>query len=175
MINNMDIYKRPEKTTFKQDLKIDEYYEVDNDNYQDDVPFDLYNMVSVVKSMNRHSSLPKIKGAKKRYNLMQSDNFKLYSKPTINTSPSVSKLEKLTIPGLSSTKSRPYKDPIMNPLGHRSAASEQEQLGFSTKSMKKRTNMYNKWYVPFNMRFSPQKKVEKVRRLHKPKLDFRNK
>lgn len=40
-----------EKTTFNQNVVVDRYYLVE-DNYKDDVPFDLYNMVSLSKRID---------------------------------------------------------------------------------------------------------------------------
>jgi hypothetical protein len=71
-----NLFDKIKKTTFKQDLKIDEYYEDEQDNYQDDVPFDLYNMVSVVKRTNKHSTFPNIK-------LYQPNKFKLHKRRSI--------------------------------------------------------------------------------------------
>ena len=50
-----------QKTTFNQIEDIDKYYSDGNQNYQDNLPFDLFNMVEVVKRLNKISSLPAIK------------------------------------------------------------------------------------------------------------------
>lgn len=52
------------KTTFNKYANIDRYYEKDDENYQDDVPYDLYNMVTVVKK-NVKMNLPDLKNIRK--------------------------------------------------------------------------------------------------------------
>lgn len=46
------------KTTFKQDATIDKYYEGTEGNYQDDAPYDLFNMVNVTKKMQQKGLNP---------------------------------------------------------------------------------------------------------------------
>ena len=50
MLNYDDIIKK-EKTTFNKNVDVDRYYLV-ADNYKDDVPFDLFNMVSLAKRID---------------------------------------------------------------------------------------------------------------------------
>lgn len=47
---------KKEKTTFNQIVDVDRYYLV-NENYHDDVPFDLYNMVSLAKRIDFKTKL----------------------------------------------------------------------------------------------------------------------
>jgi hypothetical protein len=47
---------KKEKTTFNQIKDVDSYY-LNQDNYKDDVPFDLYNMVSLAKRIDFKSKL----------------------------------------------------------------------------------------------------------------------
>jgi len=48
------------KTTFNQKKHVDEYYKL-QENFQDDIPFDLYNMVQFAKRANSKFKKPKIK------------------------------------------------------------------------------------------------------------------
>ena len=52
------------KTTFNKHAAIDKYYDKADENFQDDVPYDLYNMVSVVKK-NVNMNLPDLKNIRK--------------------------------------------------------------------------------------------------------------
>jgi len=47
------------KTTFHTNLEVEKYYK-NKKNYQDDIPFDLLNMVSLAKGGNRNFSVPKM-------------------------------------------------------------------------------------------------------------------
>ena len=49
----MDDYEKikKEKTTFNQNLDVERYY-LQEDNYKDDFPFDLYNMVNLSKRID---------------------------------------------------------------------------------------------------------------------------
>ena len=65
---NFKINNKTLKTTFNQNEDIDKYYADGNKNYQDNLPFDLFNMVEVVKRLNKVSSLPAIKEYKSEIN-----------------------------------------------------------------------------------------------------------
>jgi hypothetical protein len=47
---------KKEKTTFNSVVDADRYY-LDNDNFHDDIPFDLYNMVSLAKRIDFKTKL----------------------------------------------------------------------------------------------------------------------